>query len=314
MISLLSVLPRVIAAALFAGVLSGTWDAWWHGALGRESFWSPPHMFLYASILVAIACGLYGWRKNRDKLWRNLALLLVLVPASAPFDEFWHRMFGVENVSTPLIIWSPPHLMLVGAILGSFLMLLPILRRDEDPVARRLFGAMSFAGILTLLFFLASPLEPTGPHRILGFWGAAVTGFFLAATFLSSQRWMDSVGGAVLTAAFFILLQAVGFGERISSRVVITPHEHPPSWIVVFSLLVPAALIDTARRLPWWVRGGGVGFLWGTILYGFTSSFFEPQFQYPLSDALTAIVATTIAGLAAGIVFSSREKNAQVSV
>ena len=100
------ILARMVAAALFIVVLAGTWDAWWHGALGRESFWSPPHLLLYSSVIIAVALGLYGFHQFKEKRWRALALVLLLVPLSAPLDEVWHRIFGVEDLSSPLIIWS----------------------------------------------------------------------------------------------------------------------------------------------------------------------------------------------------------------
>jgi len=137
---------RFICSSLFAAVVAGTWDAWWHGALGRESFWSPPHVLLYSSVILAIIAGVHGWYRTREKIWRKLATLLVLVPAPAPFDELWHRVFGVENLSSPLIVWSPPHVVLIGSIVGSFLMLLPIIRRDENINAQRLFGPLTFEG------------------------------------------------------------------------------------------------------------------------------------------------------------------------
>ena len=93
---------RIIAVALFVTVLAGMWDVWWHGAIGRETFWSPPHLLLYSSVLVAIISGLIGWKQTKKKEWRNLALVLLIVPLSAPFDELWHQIFGVEKVSSPL--------------------------------------------------------------------------------------------------------------------------------------------------------------------------------------------------------------------
>src|SRR3989344_4196430 len=107
------ILARVIAIALFTAVLAGTWDAWWHGAVGRESFWSPPHLLLYSSVLVAVFVGLIGYYQSKENRWRTLALVLLLVPISAPLDELWHQIFGVEDLSSPLIVWSPPHLVMV---------------------------------------------------------------------------------------------------------------------------------------------------------------------------------------------------------
>src|SRR3989344_1568575 len=121
---------RIIVGSLFAAVAAGTWDVWWHGALGRESFWSPPHLFLYAAVIVGIGTGWYAWHTLRERVWKRMALLLALIPLSAPLDEFWHRLFGVENIASVAIVWSPPHLLLIFGIIGSLIALLPILRQD----------------------------------------------------------------------------------------------------------------------------------------------------------------------------------------
>ena len=288
---------RIIIGSLFATVAAGTWDAWWHGALGRESFWSPPHLLMYSSVLVAIFVGWRAWYIFRDKLWRRSALVLSLIPLSAPIDDLWHRLFGVENIASPAIIWSPPHLLLIFGIIGTIAMILPILKQDEDRDAGRLFGSMSFGMILALLFFVAAPFEPIGPYHILGFWGAGIFAALLAGVFLLAGRWLPGLGGVTITATFFLLLSAIGFGEKISPNVIIEAHEHAPNWLTIFSVLAPASLLDLSKRLPPWTKGGVVGFLWALLFYGVASYFFDPQFQYSISQAVIAIIAGTIGGV-----------------
>lgn len=294
-------LVRLITISLFSAVLAGTWDVWWHGALGRESFWSPPHLLLYASVLVAIGAGFYGWWKTKEQSMKWLAIILFLVPASAPLDELWHRLFGVEPVNSPLIVWSPPHVILTLALAGSFLFLFRHLRNDEDLVARHLFQSIALASALSLLLFLASPLEPIGPYHLIGFSGAAIGSGLIAAIFLLAQQWMSRFGSAFSVAAFFMLISAMNFSEKIAASVNIQPHDHPPGWLMIFSCVVPAALIDGMRNQPLWLRGSLVGGLHAGILYGFSSRFFELQFQYSLSDMWIAIVSSVIAGLVAGV-------------
>lgn len=293
-------LIRLITISLFSAVLAGTWDVWWHGALGRETFWSPPHLLLYASVLVAIGAGFYGFWKIRERSIKWLAIVLFLVPASAPFDEIWHRIFGVEQINSPLIVWSPPHIILALSLIGSFFFLFYHLRRDEDVIARYLLQSTALASALSLLVFLASPLEPIGPYHLIGFAGAAVGSGIIALTFLLAQEWMGRFGSAVSVAGIFMLLAAMNFGEKMAPNLPIQPHDHPPGWLMIFSCLVPAAVIDLLRGQSIVQRGFLVGTLHGVILYGFTSQFFEPQFQYDTAEMWTAIITSSIAGAAAG--------------
>jgi len=301
-------LSRTIAGFLITAVIAGTWDAWWHGAVGRDSFWEPPHLVLYSAVIVAILLGLYGWHQNREKIWRNLAIVLVLIPVSAPFDEIWHRIFGVEPINSPLIVWSPPHLLITGALTASFIMLLPLLKRDQDKTAKRFLGGFSFAAIISLLFFVAGPLQPTGPWELLGYWGAGIVAALLAGTLLIAQKWLKGFAPATLVALFLIVISSISFGEIFAPGVIIAPHDHPPAFLTIFSYLIPAVVIDLLQQKPLWLRGGLFGFIWSALLYGFSSRFFEPQFQYPFSDAKTAILASLIAGIVAGLIINNFQK------
>ena len=295
-----STLIRLITISLFSAVLAGTWDVWWHGALGRETFWSPPHLLLYASVIVAIATGFYGWWKTKEQSMKWLAVVLFLVPASAPFDELWHRMFGVETLNSPLIIWSPPHVVLALALVGSFFFLFAHLRRDEDVIAKHLLQSIALASALSLLLFLASPLEPIGPYHLIGFYGAVIGTGIISFLFLGAQQWMRRFGSAFSVAVLFMLISAMNFGEKLAPAVNIQPHDHSPGWLMIFSCLVPAAVIDLLRGKPLWLRGGVVGLLHGGLLYGFSSRFLAPQFQYSTQDMWIAIGTSILAGLIAG--------------
>lgn len=109
------------------------WDVSWHRLIGRDTFWSAPHLFLYGGIslwglssLVATITATRG-RPVRGRELRigplraELGLALVgiaaaMVIGSAPFDEAWHRAFGRD-----VDIWSPPHLTGVAGSALAFL-------------------------------------------------------------------------------------------------------------------------------------------------------------------------------------------------
>jgi len=71
---------------------------------------------------------------------------------------------------------------------------------------------------------------------------------------------------------------------------------------MVFSLLLPAFLIDLSGQIPFVIRGAIAGLLMGGLLYGFSSMFFEPMFQYTVFDGAVAIFASLLGGTFAGIV------------
>src|SRR5690349_6421435 len=45
-------------AAVTSEMVGGQWDIAWHRSIGRDSFWTPPHILIYLTgVLAGIACG-----------------------------------------------------------------------------------------------------------------------------------------------------------------------------------------------------------------------------------------------------------------
>lgn len=301
-----TILTRFIVVTLFAGVSATVWDAWWHVFVGRDTLFEPPHVFLYAFVSAAIIAGVYGWYRMREKVWKRLAIILLIVPASAPFDEFWHRLYGVEDLSTPFIIWAPPHLALIAAIVVSWVLLLPLVNREKDAHARRLFGSMVFAAILISTLGMAAPFQPIGPYHVAGFWGAGILAAVFAGVLLAAQKWISGVGSATVVAVFFLIIYFVGLESRevTAPAIIIPPHAHPPAWLIIFSFLTPAALVDVFKQPPYWLRGALIGLLWARILYVFTRMFIGAEFQYSLTEMAQALGTSLLGGTIGGIVAS----------
>src|SRR5919198_4157624 len=113
-----------ILGIAFAWVGSA-WDVSWHRLVGRDTFWTAPHLGIYAgtmlsgiAALVATASAVRGRPPRAAELTlgplhveRGLALVgigALVAIASGPFDEFWHRTFGRD-----VDMWSPPHLLAI---------------------------------------------------------------------------------------------------------------------------------------------------------------------------------------------------------
>jgi hypothetical protein len=142
-------LSGVIAAAtaVYIGVI---WDISWHMTIGRDTFWSPPHLMTYlAAILVGVSCGyvavktsfagtaaergqsvgFWGFRAPLGAwvcVWGAFAML-----TSAPFDNWWHNAYGLD-----VKIISPPHTVLslgmYAIVIGALLMILAWQNRARD--------------------------------------------------------------------------------------------------------------------------------------------------------------------------------------
>ncbi len=163
----LGVLPVVLAGAL-SGLVGVYWDIAWHLDKGRDSFFTPPHNFIYLAILATLGASLYGLVRERRASplhfpvgpWRlHPGLLVVALSAAldlffAPADELWHRFFGVD-----VTLWAPMHLIGLSALtlLAFGGLVSSWLERALSPRARQHFFArltVVFGALLLGLFGL----------------------------------------------------------------------------------------------------------------------------------------------------------------
>ncbi|MBV9119857.1 MAG: hypothetical protein JOZ39_04045 [Chloroflexi bacterium] len=122
---------------LFAlmGGLGLQWDEAWHRSVGRDQFWTPPHILLYSSTaLVGLTCLVVvlwdSWRHragtevNDGNTVRVLGFVhaplgfvvaglgALLTALAAPLDNYWHELYGID-----VALWAPFHMM--GALGGA---------------------------------------------------------------------------------------------------------------------------------------------------------------------------------------------------
>jgi hypothetical protein len=162
------------------------WDISWHLSIGRDAFFTAPHLAIYLSGVLggvvaawlilgttfgpeegrASSVRVFGFRGPLGAFvmaWGGVAML-----TSAPFDDWWHNTYGLD-----VRIISPPHtLLLLGIVsieLGALLLVLGYMNRSHDPTlpARRVFGALFlYVGAMILVAVLVFLLERTGRIRM----------------------------------------------------------------------------------------------------------------------------------------------------
>src|ERR1700755_118298 len=118
------------ALAVTSASIGGAWDVSWHRSIGRDTFWTPAHMAIYAcGVLAAFICSyliltttfggsaqqrsasvnVLGFRAPLGAFiaaWGGIAMI-----TSAPFDNWWHAAYGLD-----VKIVSPPHTLLILGI------------------------------------------------------------------------------------------------------------------------------------------------------------------------------------------------------
>lgn len=153
----------ILALGTFSGLLGIYWDIAWHIDKGRDSFFSPPHNFIYGAMLIVLITAVYTLVRDRRQSplhfkWASLRLqpgmIIVALGAAitlffAPADDLWHRLFGAD-----ITLWAPMHLIgLLGltlATLGGFIA--TQIEAYLDPENRPLFKGLS---IYFAIMFLA---------------------------------------------------------------------------------------------------------------------------------------------------------------
>jgi hypothetical protein len=305
-------------AVLFAStsvVVGVLWDISWHQSIGRDTFWSPPHMAIYLGGVVAgIAAGTHVlrtsfagttaqkaatvgfWKFFRGHLgawlciWGAIAML-----TSAPLDDWWHNAYGLD-----VKILSPPHAVLALGILaiqlGAMFMLLAYQNRqatasgvDGNAELRRLPWLYVFAAALVVLNFATMASEYTWrlfQHSTLFY--QVVAGVLLmplvAAGVSGRLRWATTATAGMYMAVLLLLLWI--FPLFPAEPKLAPVHNQltqmmPPQFPLL--LVVPAVGIDLV--LHRWRRP------WGWLLAMIIAAVFVTMFvavQWPFATFLSS--------------------------
>jgi hypothetical protein len=241
------------------------WDIAWHRSIGRDGFWSPPHVAIYAAAILAAVSALaqvlpatFGRGAARDAgvrvlgfrgplgafiaAWGGITML-----SSAPFDNWWHNAYGLD-----VKILSPPHVVLgLGIIaihIGVLVMLAGAMNRPGSGARRRtlqaqivVVGAMIIVALLTM--FMEKTVRPFmhgGSFYLVV--GLTVPVVLTAIQGGSGQRWAATATVLVYSAFLLILLWTfplVPAQPKLGPVLVPTTNLVPPEFPL---LLLPAAM------------------------------------------------------------------------
>lgn len=267
-------------------MVGGHRDIAWHRSIGRDAFWTPPHVVLYlCGVLAAfwsttlIVKATATRERGRVTIWRLRGPLGAFVSTwggatmltAAPFDDWWHGAYGLD-----VKIVSPPHVMLILGILavylGTLLLVVGELNRATGEGRRVLSGLFLFvsSGVVVALMLLlmeyTHPVEQHGArfYRVVCWMIPLV---LAAVRVCSERRWASTTVAALYTAfhlALLWILPLVSAEPKLGPVYQPVTHLIPPAFPVL--LIVPALLIDASwSRLAslWtWPRSviSGLGF------------------------------------------------------
>jgi hypothetical protein len=308
-------------------MVGGVWDIAWHHTLGRDTFWSPPHLVLYGGVgVMGFVClgvvlrmraghgtgsgaepplvELWGLRAPRGFALAGAGVFGAVL--SAPVDEAWHRLFGVD-----VTVWSPPHLFAIaaaGAIrLGLVVALVDEMARAGQTIPRQRLGwswprTPLAEGVLLVLFgiVLGNLLFALGDHEFRGVSRAArlyplLASLVVPVVLVAGVRTLGRLGAAtgivLVLLAFQVLLRtglrAAGFGL-------------PAPWPLWPLYLVPALAVDgwygLIRRRPQAVWHDAVaGLLFAGCLVGLVAG--EEGSAFGRFWSLDWLLTASLAGL-----------------
>jgi hypothetical protein len=293
------------ALAVTAAYVGGYWDISWHRSIGRDSFWSPPHMAIYAcGVLAGLSSGYliltttFGKNKAlRDasvRIWGFVGPLGAFISAwggvamlaSAPFDDWWHNAYGLD-----VKIVSPPHMVLAagffGIEFGTVMLLLAFMNRSSEEGRRSLQRLFLYVGgtvicetlLLKMEYITRSDMHSAFFYLVVML---GTPGVLIAIAVASRQRWACTVMAAVYTAFGLVFLWILPLAPAEPKLgPVYQPVTHMIPWEFPLLVIVPALATDLVlRRVRGW-RPIVAGAVIGTV---FLVTFIAVQ--WPFADFL----------------------------
>ena len=292
-------------AGVTSAIIGGHWDISWHRSIGRDDFWTPAHMAIYACGIIAgissaylilattfgigsypkeAAVRMWGFRGPVGAFltaWGGVAML-----TSAPFDDWWHNAYGLD-----VKIVSPPHVLLILGILaiqtGALLLMLGYMNRATGSLKRQYDYLFVYTGGMILLLLTVFIMEFTGRiYAHSGMYyrtvGLAIPAVLVAVTLASNLRWAGTIIAGIYT---IFMLGFVWILPLFPAEPKLGPVLNPVTFFVPpqfpLLLLVPAIALDMLwpglRKRGKWTQA---------ILAGIVFLAVFLAVQWPFSDFL----------------------------
>ena len=275
------------SAAIVIGLI---WDISWHRTIGRDTFWSPPHVLeQLAAVVAGISCGwlvlrtTFGadpvMKAGSVRVWGFHGPLgawvciwgTAMMIASAPFDNWWHNAYGLD-----VKIISPPHMVLawgmMGIQIGAMLMAVSAQNRGSRDTRLKLIYAAS-AGILVTMMATVIIEDAGMGNEMRAPMFYRMTAIVLPIALIGSSRASRLRWPATTVAAIYMTLVAVLIWilQLVPATPLLAPIYNPVTRMVPppfpLLLIVPAFLLDLALprlgHIKDWVLAPilGVGFV-----------------------------------------------------
>ena len=304
-------LAAVVLSFLAFGV-GAAWDRAWHTRNPFEDFFSPPHLFIYTTHLLATlalakiaftpALRRHFGRPMRMPVLGDMPAALIfaggsfgIIALAGFFDAIWHGSFGLDKTA-----WSFPHAMLGSGILLSLLGFVSarLALSTDRPVARWAPALFAVVLMATLLGVLLGPLDN---YRSLEHVRAVARIPILAATpeFQHTARIHEQWNLTRLNPLFLPLSALViGMGLALARQLV------GKIWVFLVVALV-ATLLSGERDTAEYLGIAGDPRHTAPIPYIVPALVFVVLARTPIGEAWSWRVAGLLYGITAGSVWPS---------
>ncbi|HEY2744010.1 MAG TPA: hypothetical protein VGL86_05290 [Polyangia bacterium] len=291
--------------AVTSAMIGGHWDISWHRSIGRDAFWTAPHIAIYlCGVLAGVASAylilsttfgrerelgeasvsMWGFRGPLGAFiaaWGGVAML-----TSAPFDDWWHSAYGLD-----VKIISPPHALLSLGIfsvqVGALLLILGYMNRSEGELKQKFLRLFLYVGGTIVVLGTLFLMEETGRTRMhtAEFYRAVAIGMpfiLVGISRAAPHRWACTIMAALYTifqAALIWILPLFHAEPKLGPVYYNVTHFVPPGFPLL--LMAPAVALDLLRRVS--SRWG----MWRETLA--TGAIFVAVFiaaQWPFADFL----------------------------